>query len=364
MKNKYFKIFETCTLVKGIVRSGICDLQRGNFKTIPDGMYSIIENFKHSSYQDVINKYGADSKDIIKEYVDWLIDNEFGFWCDKEDFNNFPELETKWESPLLITNAILDVEYPSDIDYLQVIRQLIELRVRHIQIRSFKAVNFSFYLSLIELCEGSRINTIDIITPFVENNQINISDLIINKKRLLRVNTIIIYNSSEERILEGEDGMTSINYVKEKITNDNCCGKISPLFFSVNLSTYTESLNYNTCLNRKISIDVNGKIKNCPSMQKSYGNINDTTLEEALNKEGFKDVWHIKKDDIKICQDCEFRHICTDCRAYIDNPKDIYSHPAKCTYNPYQAKWKGEEDYVPVTEMTKKEIEQIKAEYA
>lgn len=99
-------------------------------------------------------------------------------------------------------------------------------------------------------------------------------------------------------------------------------------------------------------------------MQKSYGNIQTTTLEEALNKSGFKDLWSIKKDDIKICQDCEFRHICTDCRAFIDDPNDIYSHPAKCTYNPYQAKWKGEEGYIPVIEMSEEEIEGIKKEYA
>ena len=70
-------------------------------------------------------------------------------------------------------------------------------------------------------------------------------------------------------------------------------------------------------------------------------------------------VLHIK-DAIKICQDCEFRHICTDCRAYLDNPKDLYSHPAKCTYNPYQAKWKNEEGYIPVTEMSLIDIENIK----
>lgn len=44
-------------------------------------------------------------------------------------------------------------------------------------------------------------------------------------------------------------------------------------------------------------------------------------------------------DQIHICKDCEFRHICTDCRAYIEDPDDIYSKPLKCGYNPYTGEW-------------------------
>jgi hypothetical protein len=63
---------------------------------------------------------------------------------------------------------------------------------------------------------------------------------------------------------------------------------------------------------------------------------------------------------INICKDCEFRHhrvlgtsICTDCRAYVENPDacpdllgDILSKPLKCLsrelgggYNPYTCEW-------------------------
>lgn len=52
---------------------------------------------------------------------------------------------------------------------------------------------------------------------------------------------------------------------------------------------------------------------------------------------GFKNT----KTQLKgtVCQDCEFRHICTDCRACLDEPEDIYSKPLKCGYNPYTAEW-------------------------
>ena len=83
-------------------------------------------------------------------------------------------------------------------------------------------------------------------------------------------------------------------------------------------------------------------------MPQSFGNIKDTTLAKAIEKQSFKDFWHINKDKIDVCKDCEFRYICTDCRAFIKDPQNIYSQPAKCGYNPYICKWQGQEEYVPI----------------
>lgn len=119
----------------------------------------------------------------------------------------------------------------------------------------------------------------------------------------------------------------------------DCCGSISANFFEANLLNYSESLIFNNCLHGKISIDAEGNIKNCPSMPESFGNIRDTTLMEAIEKPGFKKYWNITKDQIAVCKDCEFRYICTDCRAYKEDPDDDYSKPLKCGYDPYTGVW-------------------------
>ncbi|GIV28548.1 MAG: hypothetical protein KatS3mg027_2362 [Bacteroidia bacterium] len=62
-------------------------------------------------------------------------------------------------------------------------------------------------------------------------------------------------------------------------------------------------------------------------------------MTEVIKKKSFQKYWHIKKDEITVCKDCEFRHICTDCRAYLENPDDLYSKPLKCDYNPYTCQW-------------------------
>jgi radical SAM protein with 4Fe4S-binding SPASM domain len=85
-------------------------------------------------------------------------------------------------------------------------------------------------------------------------------------------------------------------------------------------------------------------------MSRSFGNIKNTTLMQVIENEDFKKLWYISKDKIDVCKDCEFRHICTDCRCFIKDPNNIYSQPAKCPYNPYICKWQGEEGYIPVEE--------------
>ena len=74
-------------------------------------------------------------------------------------------------------------------------------------------------------------------------------------------------------------------------------------------------------------------------MKESYGNIRHTTLREALEHPGFKKYWNITKDQIEVCKECEFRYICTDCRAFLKSKEDLYSKPLKCSYDPKKMEW-------------------------
>lgn len=78
-------------------------------------------------------------------------------------------------------------------------------------------------------------------------------------------------------------------------------------------------------------------------MPESFGNIHNTSLENVIKNPEFKKYWNITKDHIETCKDCEFRYICTDCRAFTDKThnKDGLdtSKPLKCGYDPYTNKW-------------------------
>ncbi len=71
-------------------------------------------------------------------------------------------------------------------------------------------------------------------------------------------------------------------------------------------------------------------------MEKSYGNISKDSLVDISRMDHFREVWYINKSKIEVCKDCEYRCLCSDCRAYISDPNNIYSKPLKCHYNPYK----------------------------
>lgn len=354
---QYLKLFACCLVVKGARNILLVDVQRGKTKQFPLSMYAFLETAKTLSINSIKNQY-SESIEVVSEYIDYLVNNEYAFIIEEFELDRFPPLSMEWDFPSDISNAIIDVVDFNSYDYRNLITQLDELNCFSIAVRIFNPVDKNQIISTLNWLNNMSFRSVELLVDFNSfGKKWGFVQLTKDFSKLISLN---VYNSPIDKTDKYGISKCIVSYTTKKSISNKDCGAINVKYFTPNIKHFTESLYYNTCLNRKISIDVNGEIKNCPSMKKSYGNIKNTTLEEALNKQGFKDLWNIKKDDIKICQDCEFRHICTDCRAYIDNPNDIYSHPAKCTYNPYQAKWKGEEGYVPVTKMTTNEIEKIK----
>ena len=76
-------------------------------------------------------------------------------------------------------------------------------------------------------------------------------------------------------------------------------------------------------------------------MKESFGTLRETTIAKAMQSKTFKNAWTVSKDKIAVCKVCEFRYICTDCRAYIADPDNALSKPAKCKYNPITAVWES-----------------------
>ncbi len=74
-------------------------------------------------------------------------------------------------------------------------------------------------------------------------------------------------------------------------------------------------------------------------MKKSFGNILDESLIKVSENIDFQKKWSINKDLVEVCKDCEYRYVCSDCRAYTKNPSNEYSKPLKCFYDPYTGVW-------------------------
>lgn len=356
---KIFKLFSPCIPVKGARRSGIYDLQRNKFIAIPNNLYSILIEYNNKTLNEILDKFNTKYSSSIVGFFDWLITEELGFWCDEEDTVNFPLMNLEWDSPNALTNCIIDIGDIDSIDYIDLIDQIVDLRIPYLQLRSYHKIDLEFYRIILGNIKNSAIKGIEIITAFSKSmSKENVKNLLSNE---FRINQLVLHNSPFDKTDKYFDDLSIVTYTTKIIDNKDCCGIISPNYFSINIGSFTESVNFNSCLNRKISVDIDGEIKNCPSMENSYGNVSSVRLETVLNILEFKELWFIKKDKIEVCKDCEMRYMCTDCRVYTDDSKSDYSRPKKCNYNPYIAKWQGEAGYIPVRDMSDDEITKIKA---
>lgn len=338
LAHKYFKLFACCIPVKGYSRSIICDFQRFDFELIPNMMYELLTKYEKNTIQEIKDSFENKNSSTIDNYFQFLIDKEFGFWCDKPELENFPKLDIHWESPTKINNVIIDVNECSKHDYIKIVSDLEILGCKAVEFRFYNVLNLSEVESILKCFEKSRVRIIYLVMVFHDElTKKNLDNLCFSHQR---INHIWVTSSKIKRAYYMKNSFGIIEYIKDKIDSNLCCGKINPKYFRVNIELFTESNLFNSCLNKKVGIDVNGEIKNCPSMHKSYGNINTENLVDVINfNPEFSSIWSITKDQVLVCKDCEFRYICTDCRVFIENKKDNLSKPSKCTYNPYKAKW-------------------------
>lgn len=333
--NKYFSLYACCIPVRGYKRSIICDLQRDSYMLIPNSLYEMLINgiFK-VPYEEVINRFHEIKLD---KWVKSIVEKEFGFFTDSvEELESFKQINLSHIEPKPITNAIIDFcpEYTHDV--ANIINQLSALFCEALEMRFFYKESVKNITSILFHTKDSSLRSVEVITEYSQEFDVSSIEKIFKENpRLLK---LILHSASVDSIVDIEDGKKLVLYTKQKINSESHCGFVSSDFFSSNLSLFSEAMHKNSCLNKKMSIDKYGNIKNCPSLPNSFGNARNISLADALAEPTFTNLWNLTKDKITDCKVCEFRYICQDCRAYTTNG-DLLSKPAKCNYNPYEAIW-------------------------
>ena len=338
----FLKLFDSVKITKGIKNSIIFDTNTGFLKLIPNAFFDILSN-ELQDYAVLKKQIDNDNLVVLEEYLNFITDNNLGFIVySKKELLSFQSSFKFNEVPSHVDYLILDISN-SQIVNNDLIEQIYNLKIEYLQIR---------FLENSELEE--IIKVISIIFKFNESNINEISIIVKYSARLL---SLIKERYSEisdkflHFVLHSSDktDFQKLNYVyltfiKNYIEIPLSCGLIDLKNINLNRDFYLESRHHNSCLHKKIAIDSEGNIKNCPSMLPSFGNIKDTRLKEALDHKDFKKYWNLTKDKILVCKDCEFRYICTDCRAYTErthtNTEGLdTSKPLKCGYDPYTGEW-------------------------
>jgi SPASM domain peptide maturase of grasp-with-spasm system len=323
-RERYFSVFASCLPVRGANRSVIMDIQRGSYIYIPNSLHDFLPHFKERKLSDLLNEF-KDDAETIENYVEYLLSYEVGFFTDNPE--HFPAIDMEFNHPMEILDAIIELSH-ENIDYLEtVFKELSLLGCQNLELRSFDALSLIQLGYVITLSKNTRLRNIAIITKY--NYEISKTDW----TKLITDNEVISHLIIHSSARDKETEVKGFQYVERQINNSNSCGCNINSFSTINLMFTTESMHFNNCLHRKVSIDLQGNIVNCLNLKSDIqGNIKTHTLSEIIRRHEFQKLWGINKDRINTCRDCEYRYMCSDCRAHIN---DVYDKPKHCNYNPY-----------------------------
>lgn len=326
------QLYNNCFVVKGFSRDVVQNIVAARFYYIPKSMTYYLSIKSQNRLKEI-------PKQIKEEYNKFIVANNLGYYDDETKKYRNAKLNLDFEFPAHISNIVI---YGSSINLIGE-RSINKLMVNSVLLIIDKEIPFLVLKNFFEMLPKTSVASVDIIIQ--NKDYLDLHSIRHEFEQNLQIVSVLVKSTENSKNID--DFGRIFNEFTGKI---EYCKVFGENHFIGNRYFFFESQHHNTCLNRKLCIDKDGYVKNCPYMDQHYGHISETNIEEVIEKPEFQKWWHIKKDDIDVCKDCEFRHMCTDCRAFIKDPENIYSQPAKCTYNPYICKWEGEEGYVSVEE--------------
>jgi len=317
MTNDLLILASNCKIITGHLKSILIDLQNQELLELSDWQFKLLKDISK------LNKDEFIKKEI--DFINSLIKKDVILKVPKQTLKYFKELNNEFENDSIINNSIVRIN--NSIVYYQdkLISNLNSVGCKFIEIRILDIMEKDILFEFLSRFKFTTIQSIDVFIPF--NLNFTQCELINLQNKIFELRWIFIYSTPKNKLNNYNDKkLVNTLYLSHDINSKNC-GVISSFYFAINIAMYTESLNNNTCLNCKISVDENGVVTNCPSIKENLGNLQFENLNEILLKKKTKKYWNITKDMINVCKDCEFRHICTDCRAFLEDQKDIYSKP-------------------------------------
>jgi len=174
-------------------------------------------------------------------------------------------------------------------------------------------------------------NKANIIIQTDELNDIRSNDfnyLLVSKTKDFNNNKIKSQNVILDFVIDNENPLSYQPYQKA--------------FPSINIYQFINNIEYHPCLGHTLTVCYNGNVIPCPMMRHSVlGNLTDKPLYNIFKekKNEIDRFWKLNLDKIEKCTDCEFRYVCTDCRALEENITGRWNGKTFCGYNPEEGEW-------------------------
>lgn len=337
----FLKLYNSVQITAGARHALIYDTGTGFLRIIPKGLFNLVAD-ERTDYALLRNEMDPENQAVLNDYLNFITSHKLGFIVhDKKELGYFRNAPVFKENPTLIEYIIIDIADPV-LFSPALTDQISDLQIKFLEIRIVKEMDMeriAEIISKLALLNHSSLHEISVVARYSHELHSRIREGHIDTDKFIRFTLYAAGTDAEETF-----GPVILHLIKKELIIPISCGCIDLKNFNLSHPFSLESKAHNSCLYKKISVDQNGYIRNCPSMPQSFGNISHTSLKEASQATDLKKYWNLTKDTIEVCKDCEFRYVCMDCRAYTErthtNSEGVdISKPLKCGYDPYTGKW-------------------------
>lgn len=299
-----------CKLVKGRSRSAIYDLRRTTIYLVPN-------TFVMHIVQNTINVEDLSEDEYC--IMDYLLVHQYFLPSSGLTVSQLSTIELY---PNYISNCV--IQYNEDFPFKDMAIQLRKLGCEAITFVVNYVRNLREFFSNISYFYGSAGN-ISIHTSYNKSLLCKMKE---EKNFADAISNIIIYDSPSSKTINC--GKCTIAFSLMKLDNLMCDRSTFKLV--IGRRFYNESLIFNNCLYKKLTIKKTGEITNCPMSLVSYGNVfSNPSYIDIVSSKKFQKCWYVNKDKIKECQDCELKYACLDCRYMVDGSFTL-ERPWWCDY--------------------------------
>lgn len=331
----FIKTFEDCVLVRGYYSCVLYDLTKKKYYSLSKKQAEWYEAIDSLPFSEIEVK--AKKEKAFKSFFDFLLKKEIIFTCNYDDLKLFPKIKIDWYSPYKISNLIIVRSKESNNKILSLVDKFTRLGIKHIQLFLEDEINENELLLYLSEFSSTPIKSIEIIT------RVDISEKLLRLYKLVertQLVTVTITNSLEFKLIKKRNEHPfNLLFIKNEFEEIFLELPPDPQYFVIDVRQFAESHYYNTYFNQKLIIDREDYLLTNIGGSK-IGNIFDIDLEEFVNTERGQYLWKVKKDDIEICKDCEYRYMCVDSRTPL-REKGKWRYTSDCLYDPYLGKWRN-----------------------
>lgn len=329
----YLQLHPQIQLSKGYSRSILIDLYTANYWHIHNDFANLLENHPTIQISALPQHLPYQTDADIKQFINLLLSEDLGS-LSPIPLQPKPLLFENQSNTAIVHTISVETNQKMPILAVETINECFgDFENGTLEFHCQTAINL---YAVLELYSTSTAKNIHLFIHYNDTTSYDFNQLC---KFAPKLKKVTIFEAPREKTDKKRN--CTLTYLTP--LSDQIHQKYSLLHQQPVIQTWQTNHNY---FYKRVHITHRGDVKNAFESKYRMGNVLTEHLTNIIQKKEFQALWHISKNQIDVCNDCEFRAICIDRRVPKKRANGTWFAKEECAYNPYICKEISEKDYL------------------